>query len=281
MKFGLNSLCWKSPFSSESLNLLQKAKDMNFDIFEIDVEDDLLIDCKAIRKAAEEAGIGITIAGAFGSSRDMSADNEAVRLNAVSYVKHLIDFAVELGSPYVAGNMYAAAGDCRRRSNEEKAARFERAVRSIQECADYAAAHGIKLCIEPLNRFETDMINTVSQAIELLNVVGKDNVGLLLDTFHMNIEEENMYDAIRAAKGHLIDFHACANNRGTPGKDNLNWSEIRKALRDINYDGILVIESFTPDCVEIAKAASMWRPWASSPEALASDGVKFLRNTFE
>lgn len=281
MKYGLNSLCWISPFSNESLYLLKKAKQMGFDIFEIDIEDETLIDCVSIRKAALEAGIAITIAGAFGSKHDMSSEDETIRAKAISYVKKLIDFAVDLDSPYVVGNMYAAAGDCRRRTNEEKTSRFERAVFSIKECADYAAERNIILCMEPLNRFETDMINTVSQAKELLEAVGKDNVGLLLDTFHMNIEEENMYAAIREAKGLLYDFHACANNRGTPGKDNLNWLLIREALNDINYNGALVIESFTPDCVELAKAASMWRPWASSPEALSSEGVAFLKSVFE
>lgn len=281
MKFGLNSLALTSPFSNQHLSMLQDAKDMGFDVFEIDVEDDTLIDCPSIRAAADKAGIGIGLCGAFGDTRDMSAADPEKREHAIAYVKRLIDFAVQLGSGYVAGNMYCATGDCRRRSEEEKQARKARAAESIRICAEYAGQFGIRLGIEPLNRYETDMINTVQQALELLELVGNDQVGLLLDTYHMNIEEVSIPQAIRMAGSRIIDFHACANDRGTPGADHIDWAGIRQALRDVGYDGNIVIESFTDQCVEIAKAASIWRPLAPSQTALARDGVRFLRETLQ
>lgn len=281
MKYGLNSLAWISPFSSEHLDMLARCRDMGFDVFEIDVEDETAIDCVAISRAARSAGVEIGLCGAFGESRNMSALDAQVRGNAVGYVKRLVDFAVALGSPYVGGNMYAATGDCERRTEEEKAARMARAADSIRECAEYAKKRSVRLAIEPLNRFETDMVNTVAQAMELLDAVGMENVGLLLDTFHMNIEESDLCAAIRSARGRIVDFHACANNRGTPGQDNFDWQAIRQALSDAQYDGNLVIESFTPDCVEIARAASIWRKLAPSPDRLAQDGLAFLKNVFQ
>jgi D-psicose/D-tagatose/L-ribulose 3-epimerase len=280
MKYGLNSLVWVSPFSNKHLDLIRKAGDMGFDVFEIAVENPELIDCPKIRKAAQSSGISTPLSCAFGRSRDMSSKDDAIRANARKYVKTLIDFGAELDSQCISGPMYAAVGEACLKTPEERKSQFERAVESIRECADYAKPNGIKLAVEPLNRFETDLINTVDQGLVLVDEVGMDNVGLLLDTFHMNIEEKSITEAIRSAKGKILAFHSCANDRGTPGRDNLDWQAIKAALQDAGYNGSLIIESFTPDCIEIAKAASIWRPLAESPDTLASDGLEFLKSIF-
>jgi D-psicose/D-tagatose/L-ribulose 3-epimerase len=150
----------------------------------------------------------------------------------------------------------------------------------MRKLAAYAADKGVLLAIEPLNRFETDFINTVEQGLSFLDRVGHDNVGFLLDTFHMNIEEKSLTKAIRMAKGKIFDFHACANDRGTPGEDNFDWTAIKSALIDADYSGPVVIESFTPEIKEIAKAVSLWRPLADSPDCLARNGLDFLRSVF-
>ncbi len=121
----------------------------------------------------------------------------------------------------------------------------------------------------------------MDQGLLLIGEIGADNVGLLLDTFHMNIEEKDIPAAIRRAAGHIVEFHACSNDRGTPGQDHLPWRAIAGALRAAKYDGPLVIEAFTPEIREIAKAVSIWRPLAPSQDALAADGLKHLRATFE
>jgi D-psicose/D-tagatose/L-ribulose 3-epimerase len=162
----------------------------------------------------------------------------------------------------------------------EREAQWALAVEGVQRAADYAAQREIALAVEPLNRFETDLLNTVEQAMRFLSLVNRPNVGLLLDTFHMNIEEMNIPDAIRQAGDRLFHFHACANDRGTPGHDHLPWSAIVGALRDVDYDGPVVIEAFTPEIREIARAVSIWRPLAASQDALATDGLRFLRNIF-
>lgn len=97
----------------------------------------------------------------------------------------------------------------------------------------------------------------------------------------MNIEELDIPAAIRAAKDKIFDFHTCSNNRGTPGEDNFDWQSIKAAIDDAGYDDYCNIESFTPDCAAIAKAASLWRPLAESPEALAKNGLSFLKTVFQ
>ena len=115
----------------------------------------------------------------------------------------------------------------------------------------------------------------------MVDEIGADNVGLLLDTFHMNIEEKDIPAAIRRAAGRIVEFHACSNDRGTPGEDHLPWRAIARALRDVRYDGPVVIEAFTPEVREIARAVSIWRPLAKSQDSLARDGLNNLRAVFD
>jgi D-psicose/D-tagatose/L-ribulose 3-epimerase len=281
MRYGASTFIWVSPFSNKTLDLLDKAKAFGFDILEICVEDPDSLDAASIRAHADKAGVALTICGAFGPSRDLSSDDAAVRQNGLAYLRRCVDFAALLGSPFVSGPMYAAVGATRMLNAAERAAQWDRAVASLKTAAGYAAECSVKLAIEPLNRFETDLVNTVDQGLELIADVGAKNLGLLLDTFHMNIEEKDIPSAIRRADGHIVEFHACSNDRGTPGEDHLPWNAIADALRDVRYEGPVVIEAFTPEIKEIARAVSIWRPLALSQDALARDGLANLRRAFE
>lgn len=281
MRFGASTFIWASPFSNATLDLVDKVAGMGFDIIEICVEDPATIDPEAIRRRADAAGIKTTVCGAFGPDRDMSADDPAIRRNTVNYVNRCSEIAEALGTDIVVGPMYSAVGRTRMAEPAERAAQRTLAADGIREAADFANERGVRLAIEPLNRFETDLINTVDQGVGLVEEVGRDNVGLLLDTFHMNIEERDIPAALRRAGRHTFEFHACSSDRGTPGKDHLAWPEIASALRDAGFDGPVVIEAFTPSIKEIAKAVSIWRPLAESEDALAQDGLAHLRRTFD
>jgi D-psicose/D-tagatose/L-ribulose 3-epimerase len=280
MKFGASTFIWVSPFSNDTLDLVDKVARLGFDLIEVCVEDPATIDTAAIRRRIEAAGIGATVCGAFGPDRDMSADDEAVRRNAISYVNRCSDIAAELGADIVVGPMYSAVGRTRMAEPEERRAQRRLAAESIREAADYAGERGVRLALEPLNRFETDLINTVDQGVELVEEIRRDNVGLLVDTFHMNIEEKDLPAALRRAGRHIFEFHACSSDRGTPGEDHLDWPGIATALRDAGYEGPVVIEAFTPKIKEIARAVSIWRPLAESEDALASNGLAHLKRVF-
>jgi D-psicose/D-tagatose/L-ribulose 3-epimerase len=280
MRIGASTFIWVSPFSANTLDLIDKVKAFGFDLIEICVEDPATIDTALIGQALKQAQLGVTICGAFGANRDMSSDDPAIRDNAIGYSRRCVDIAAELGSDVVVGPMYAGVGNTRLLDAPARRQQWDFAVNSLTPVADYAAEHGIRLALEPLNRFETDLINTVDQALEFASDIGRDNVGFLLDTFHMNIEEKNIPDAIRRAGKHIFEFHACSNDRGTPGEDHLPWHEIAKALREVAYKGPVVIEAFTPKIKEIAKAVSLWRPLAPSEDALAQQGLRHLRQVF-
>jgi D-psicose/D-tagatose/L-ribulose 3-epimerase len=281
MRFGASTFIWVSPFSNGTLDLIDRVKELGFDLIEICIEDPDTIDPFAIRARAERVGVGVTVCGAFGPDRDLSSEDESVRKTGLSYLRRCIDFAQDLGSPFVSGPMYAAVGNTRLLLEEARRAQWSRSVSGLREAASYAAEGSVKLAIEPLNRFETDLVNTVDQGMKMVDDVGAENVGLLLDTFHMNIEEKNIPAAIRRAAHRIVEFHACSNDRGTPGEDHLPWKAIVAALRGARYDGPIVIEAFTPEVREIARAVSIWRPLAKSQDALARDGLDNLRAAFE
>lgn len=280
MKYGLSSLAWQSPFTNP-MAIFTKAKKYGCDLYEIAIEDFGTIDTDAINEAKVATGIETpTICGAFGDTRDVSSENPEYRKNGVQYIKDMVDVAVKIDCKVIVGPMYSACGKARAIPDEERKQAWDWAVENLKEAAAYAKERGIKLAIEPLNRFETDFINTVDQALELVDRIGYDNVGVLLDTFHMNIEEANIPEAIRKAKGKIFNFHTCANNRGIPGEDNFDWDAIKAAIQDAGYNDYCIIESFTPDCKEIAKSASVWRVFSESPEAIPEKGIPFLKKTF-
>jgi len=278
--FGASTFLWVSPFGDDALHLARHARELGFDILEICIEEPARVTAESVRAAAEGAPVQISVCGVFGSERDVSHNDPARRRLGLDYLKTCIDLAAAVGSPHVAGPMYSAVGKTRLLPAEERAEQWRWAVESLREAGDYAGERGVSLAIEPLNRFETDLVNTVEQGLELCDRIGLPNVGLLLDTFHMNIEERSVPAAIRAAGNRLHHLHACENDRGAPGTGHVDWDGVAGALQEIGYERQIVIESFTPAIEQIARAASVWRPLGESADAIAAGGLAFLRGLF-
>lgn len=160
---------------------------------------------------------------------------------------------------------------------DERARRYDELRENLGPVVDHAAAAGVRVAVEPLNRYETSLLNTVEQTLEALEGLPPAACGLALDVYHLNIEEQDPAAAIERAAGRIAHVQVCANDRGAPGADHLDWPGLLTALEAAGYDGPLVIESFTADNATIATAASIWRPLAHSQDALATDGLAFLR----
>lgn len=280
MKIGVSTFVWVSPFSSEHVALLEKAKDIGYDIIEIAVEDRNLIDWSLMKQTARDLGLDITISGAFGASRDISSDQAEIRAEGLAYIVDCAEIAHEMGSPVFGGPLYSAVGKTRLVSAEQKAQERSWCLENLDKAARRAAELGVVLALEPLNRFETDMVNTMDQAISIVDEVGSDNLKILLDTFHANIEEKDIPAAIEKLGSRLVHVQANENDRGTPGTGHLDWVGIRRALDKIGYQGGLVIETFGAPSKELARAASIWRPLANSADELAEEGFAFLKRTF-
>ena len=282
LQLGVNTWTWVSPFRTEDArSLFPKIKEMGFDSVEVALEDPFLVDAEEIRRLLGDNGLGIQVCGAFGPGRDMSSDDPAVINQAFDYIQQAVDFAQSVGSKVVCGPMYSAVGKARHVPEEVRRQERKRALEGLRKAALIAESGGVHLAIEPLNRFETDMINTAHQARELIDSIGSPAVGIHLDTFHMNMEEENVYEAIVEAGDKLYHVHASENNRGTPGSGLAAWTEMARGLKDVKYHGAVVIETFTPEVKEIARAAAIWRPLAKSQDELARNGLKFLRKLLQ
>ena len=280
MRFGINSFLFISPFTTESTKLFKKFKEWGFDTVEIPIEDPSHIDTAKVKAAADKAGIAIgSICAAMGPGRDLRGSDEDQKTGS-AYIRSLIDQAAELGCPRIIGPLYSVVGLIGSHEDAVKKQHFDLVVKNLKPLAAHAASKGIELCIEPLNRFETDFLNTVDQGLKLVKAVGAKNVKLHLDTFHMNIEEKNQPEAIRKVGGLLGHFHACGTDRGTPGNDSLQWKPIVQALKEVGYDGDVVIESFTTDVKVIARAAAIWRKIEPKRDDIAVKGLENLKNFF-
>lgn len=277
--FGLSSFVLASPFSDDDGAAFDRTAAMGYDVIEVCVEDPQLLTPDRLNEHAERTGLAIGICGAFGPDRDVSAPDADRREIGIGYLTGCVDLAQAVGSPHVAGPMYAPTGQTRLLEPAERAAQRRRAAESLRRVADHAGERGVRLAIEPLNRFETDLVNTVDQALELVDFIDRDNVGLLVDTFHMNIEEKSIGDAVRLAGDRIFHVQVAENDRGAPGTGHVPWAEFFTALDDIEYQGQVVVESFLPTVKEIARAVSLWRSVAPSMDDLATTGLAFLHSS--
>lgn len=280
MRFGINTFLFTSPFTNDSTPLFKDFKKWGFDSVELAIEDPSHIDPRHVRAELDRYGLVCgTVCGAFGPDRDLRGTPEAQQ-GSIDYVTGLMDQMPVLGCPTLAGPIYSAVGRAEAVPDKERKAQWKLVVKHLKKLCKYAEKKGVTLAIEPLNRFETDFINTCEQALEMIRDVGSPALKVHLDTFHMNIEEKNLPQAVLKAGRLLAHFHASGSDRGAPGNDHIDWPGIGKALRKIKYQGDVVIESFTPDVKVIAKAASIWRMMEPSRTDIASKGVKFLKRVF-
>ena len=283
MRFGASTFIWASPFDDSRLDLCRHVAELGFDTIEACLEDPAALSADRLASAAAEAGVEVSVCGAFGPERDVSHEDAAIRASGLAYLRACVDLAARVRAPYVAGPMYSATGKARLLPEAERRRQRDAAAESLREAADYAGARDVGLAIEPLNRFETDLVNTVEQGLDLCARIDRPNVGLLLDTFHMNIEEKSLADAIRAAGRLLFEFHACENDRGDAGQRSrtFDWESAVEALNEIGFDGTRSPSRPSPPRRGASPAAAaMWRPLAPTPDALAADGLRFLRRSW-
>jgi D-psicose/D-tagatose/L-ribulose 3-epimerase len=262
------------------VKLFPTFKKWGFESVEIPIEDPSHITPSVIKAALAKNGLVCgSVCACMGPDRDLRGTPEAQETGK-TYLKAIIDQAAELDHANVIGPVYSAVGRADAVEDKEKAQQWKTVVKHLKEIAKYAEQKGVTICLEPLNRFETDFINTCDQGLKMIADVGSPALKLHLDTFHMNIEEKNQAKSIKKAGKQLAHVHACGSDRGTPGGDHIAWPEIVQALKSIKYDGDVVIESFTTDVKVIARAAAIWRQIEPSNEEIAVKGIKFLKKAF-
>ena len=283
---GIISMQFVRPFTTKDLCLLEEIKALGFDFIELlmpEPEDDL--DLGDITKALADNDLGVVIAARINTERSIVSADAKARQGGIDYLKICIDAAVTVGADIVGGPLYGGplvfAGVRPSPIDEtERRARFERCVAGLAEAADAAKDANIRLAMEPLNRFETDIISTIAQAIEVIDDVNSPALGLLLDSFHMNIEESSISDAIRQAGARIVHFQANENHRGFPGTGHLPWSDIFRALYDVGYDGPISLEPFRRNDDRFGIPIAHWRPPPEDEGAKLRQSLAFMRAAF-
>lgn len=271
---GVNTWVWTSPLTDSRLaQLAPHIAGLGFDVIELPVERPGQWDADGTAGLLRGLGLAASVVLVMPPGRELvAASPETVRATQ-DYLRHCVDVAVTVGAPAISGPAYASVGRTWRLDSVERRSVYAELRENLKPVVDYAGERGVRIGVEPLNRYETSLINTVDQALEAL----PEGCGLALDTYHLNIEERSPIDAVRAAGDRIVHLQVCGTDRGAPGGDHFDWPAFADVVRDVGYQGPLVIESFTPDNQAIATAASIWRPLADSPDALAADGLAFLR----
>lgn len=281
MRFGANTWIWVAPLTTADLeHLVPHIATLGFDWIELPLEFPGSFDYQRAADLIRNHNLGVSVAAVISPDRDLIHPDAAVRATGMDYARKAIHAAQQVGAQNLVGPFYSSVGRTWQATADERARDLDLLEGQLRTLAQIAAEHDVTLCLEPLNRFETSFINLTDQAIEIIDRVAHPACQLLLDSFHMNIEERSLGDAIRRAGSRLRHFHASENDRGTPGEGHIAWAEIATALHDIEYTGPVVIETFTDKVTTIARAAAIWRPLAPSGDHLAQHGLAFLKHTF-
>lgn len=280
IQFGVSTWLWESPFNTASVALFPKIKEMGFDVVEIPVEDPGLIDGRVVKQALVDNGLKAVVCGVFGPTKDLTHEDITVHDNCFRYLEQCFELCNLWEVDFMAGPMYAAVGKARMIPDEQRKLEWDLAVRNIQKACAMAGERGLSVALEPLNRFESDMINTAEDVMRFIADVNHSNAKVLLDGFHMTIEERSIAEAIKTVGDKLIHVQVSENHRGVPGTGLTPWNDLAKGLKNIDYKGSIVIESFTPEIKELAGAVCIWKNFAASQDEFAIEGIEFLKRTF-
>jgi len=276
---GVNTWVWVSPLNDQNLGeLLERISGFGFDAVELPLEFAGAFSDDVVLAALASTGLKPNIVVAMAPGRDLvQTDPDSVQATQ-DYLRECIRVANVIGATTVCGPIYSAVGRTWRMTEDERRHAYADLRRNLPPLLEYGASLGVTLAIEPINRYETSLINTVEQALESLEPLLGPHLGIALDSYHMNIEERSSAAAIRSAAGHIAQVQVCGNDRGAPGNDQTDWAAFLTALDASGYTGVLNVESFTAGNESIATAASIWRPLSPTQDQLATDGLAFLRS---
>jgi D-psicose/D-tagatose/L-ribulose 3-epimerase len=276
---GLISMQYARPFTTEHFPLFRRMRDLGYDFVELLVPEPGELDLAETKQALDDAGLGVVLAARVNLQRNLSsAETEAYRAG-IDYLKYAADCAAALGAKIVGGpltgNPLVFAGRPPQPvAEDERLARKERCVNGLKEAGDYAQKAGILLAVEPLNRFESDVLCTTQQAMELLDAVDHPAVQLMLDTFHMHMEEASIAEAIRLGAKRVVHFQANENHRGFPGTGATDWVDVCRALHEISYSGPVSLEPFRRNDDRFGVPFAQWRaPHEDESERLAASAA--------
>lgn len=275
MRYAVHAYAWTSGWSNADLGILERAAGLGLDAVEIPLMELDAVDPAAIRSAADAAGVELVTSTVLDEHTDPTSERPSVRDAAFEQLRRCVEAAAAMGAPVLGGVIYAAHG--RLIDGRPERIHYERAADVLRALARHARPLGVRLGIEPVNRYETFLVNTAAQALELAELVGDDAIGIHLDAYHMNIEEEEFGEPVRRVADRLVHFHLSESHRGIPGRGTVDWRAIVDALDEVEYDGYVGLESFAEVSPAMRSATCIWRDLAPDSDTLVREGLAFLK----
>ena len=274
---GIHLSYWQVCWDDDLRPLIGKAHRAGFDVAEFPLVVPTKLDYAGLRATLGDLDMHASCGTGLGPATDITHPDRAVRDAGLAHLRACLQGAALLGSPVLGGVTYAPWALF---PSDDLAARRRQCIASLREVSVIAADHGVTVCLEVLNRFEGYLINTVTQGLEILDAIGSPSLKLHLDTFHLNIEEDDIGAALRQAGSQLGHLHCVENNRKVPGQGHIPWAQVRDAVNAIAYRGYVVAEAFVNPAGEVGRGVFIWRPLADDLDAAARQAAAFLKREF-
>jgi D-psicose/D-tagatose/L-ribulose 3-epimerase len=274
-KIGINTFLWTTTWEAGIAPILTNIKKIGFDSVQIPLLSLDFLDPRELARVTQDLGLDCYISAGLRDRTDVTSADAETRRRGVEFLKGCVAFAHQVGAPFLSGSFHSVFG--KKAAEPVCELQWERSAECLGEVAREARAHDMALALEPINRYESFLVNTAAQADKLIRMIGEPNVNIQLDTFHMNLEEDDFPRAIKSVGPKLLHFHVAENHRGRFGHGTITGDSIFEALVAIRYQGAIVIETFVPEVAEVAVAAAIWRKMAASPDEMAREGLGFIK----
>ncbi len=278
MRIGMNLLLWGAELDERLLPVLEQLKGIGYDGVEVPLFN-LDLDYAAWGKRLRDLGLKCTAVTVRTGADNPASPDAAVRQAGIEATNRTIDCCHALGATHLVGPFHSALGEFS--GSGPTADEWNWSVDCLRANAEHAGVAGVMLAVEPLNRFETYLLNSHADAARYVREVNHANCRMMYDTFHSHIEEKNTRAAIESCRDVLVHVHISENDRSTPGAGNVRWAENFDALRSIGYQGWMVVEAFGLALPELAAATKIWRRMYDSEEQLAADAYRFIRRNID
>ena len=279
MKIGMNLLLWTAHLTKEHMPVLEKIKAAGFDGVEVPLFEGDAAHYAGLKKDLANLGLACSTVTVVTQETSPISPDASIRKAAADRLKWVLDMSATIGSDIVVGPMHSALGvfSGQGPTEDEK----KRAVEVLRGAAEYAAKVNVKIGIEYLNRFESYFLTTARDTANFVKAVNHPNFAMMFDTFHANLEEKYPVGAYTEVAPHVIHIHISENDRGTPGRGHVPWTEMFKALRNAKYDRWLTIEAFGRALPELAAATRVWRDFFPSRDEVYQEGGRFIRTMWD
>jgi D-psicose/D-tagatose/L-ribulose 3-epimerase len=275
LRYAVHAYSWTDSWSNDCLGVIDHVKELGFQLIEIPLMELEKVDPPTIRERLDSVGLDVCCSVVLSAMTDVTSPDPELVGAGVEFLKGCVDATHGMGGKVLSGVIYSPLGFFPEAPPTEE--HWERAASALREVADHAADLGMTIGLEPVNRYETFLVNTCDQALKLRQMIDRENVAIHLDAYHMNIEEDDFYTPTVKAGPYLCHYHLSESHRGIPGKGVVNWGDIYRGLADSGYKGIVGLESFVQVSDAMRGATRVWRSLAPDSDTLVSEGLQYLK----